>query len=468
MSNSATPQLKPQIGLTSAIILIISSIIGSGIYKKVVPMSVELGTPDGVMIAWALGGIISLFGALSNAEIAGMMAETGGEYAYFRNIFGRFFAFLFGWASFSVIKSASIASLAYVFSQSFNSLIPLPTTAESLAQINLWGVVYPFENLSVKLLAITLVVALTSLNVRGMKLGEAISKYLTLSVLLGIAVIVLLGWFGGKGDWSNLSTAATGHQTFNGSQLFGAYFAALLAAFWAYEGWNTIGFIGGEIKNPNRNLPIALGVGTLAVMAIYLIANVTYLYVLPIDNVIDLSKTANTIAAVEVVKFILGPSGAIFVSILILFTTLGCTHTTILLTSRTYFAMAKQGIFFKKAANINPTHGSPDGSLWIQCIWTCALVLSGSFDQLTDMLIFAAFVFYGATTLGVFILRRRMPEAHRPYRVLGYPIVPALFLIFCVALIVVTFYNRPREAMMGTVLMATGIPFYLFWSRNKN
>lgn len=467
---SKTPhQLTAQISLSSAIILIISSIIGSGIYKKVVPMSVELQSPSGVMLTWVLGGLLSLCGALSNAEIAGMMAATGGEYAYFRKIYGRFFAFLFGWTTFAVVKTASIASIAYVFSQSFNNLIPLPVFPEALESFSLWGVFKPFENGSVKLLTITLIVALTALNVRGTKLGESISKLLTYSILLGIGAVVLLGWFSGVGNVQNLTTPSSTHQDWSLSDgaLYSAYFAALLSAFWAYEGWNTIGIIGGEIVNPKRNVPIALGVGTLAVMGIYLLANVTYLYVLPMDQIVALSKVPNAIAAVEVVRFIASDTGANLVSVLILITTLGCTHTTILLVSRSHYAMAQEGLFFKQAARIHTRFGTPNGSLWIQCLWTCALVLSGSFDQLTDMLIFAAFVFYGATTLGVFVLRRKSPELPRPYRVWGYPIIPGIFLIFCVVLVAITFYTRPREAIIGSVLMATGLPFYWYWTKTK-
>lgn len=466
-SPNSTHKLSAQIGLPSAIILIISSIIGSGIYKKVVPMSVEVLSPSGVMLVWVLGGLLSLCGALSNAEIAGMMAATGGEYAYFRRIYGRFFAFLFGWGTFSVIKTASIASIAYVFSQSFNNLFQLPPLPLPIEEFVLFGGYKPFENGSVKLLTMGLVIALTALNARGTKLGESVSKLLTYGILLGIGAVVLLGWFSGVGKLENLTTPASSYKplSLTDVSLYSAYFAALLSAFWGYEGWNTIGVIGGEIVNPKRNVPIALGVGTLAVMLIYLLANVTYLYVLPIDQIIALSKIPNAIAAVEVVRFIASDTGANLVSFLILLTTLGCTHTTILLVSRSHYAMAQEGLFFASAAKIHPRFGTPSNSLWIQCFWTCALVLSGSFDQLTDMLIFAAFVFYGATTLGVFILRRRSPELPRPYRVWGYPIIPGIFLIFCVALVIITFYTRPREAMLGTILMATGLPFYWYWTR---
>jgi APA family basic amino acid/polyamine antiporter len=242
-------------------------------------------------------------------------------------------------------------------------------------------------------------------------------------------------------------------------------FAALLAAFWAYEGWNTVGFIGGEIKNPNRNLPLALFFGMLAIIGVYVLVNFTYLYVLPIDRFVEIDKTQNEIAAVAVVRHFAGEIGAIIISIVILITTLGCTNSTILMPPRVYNAMAQDGLFFKKAADIHPKYNTPNNAIWIQGVWACLLVLSGSFDQLTDMLIFAAFFFYGATAFGVFIMRRREPDAERPYRVWGYPVVPALFVIFCAALIVITCIEKPREAGIGVVLMLTGVPFYLYWNK---
>jgi APA family basic amino acid/polyamine antiporter len=198
------------------------------------------------------------------------------------------------------------------------------------------------------------------------------------------------------------------------------------------------------------------------------IVNFTYLYVLPIDQLVDVHQAKNQIAAVEVVRHFAGGTGATLISIIILITTLGCTNATILMPPRVYYAMAKDGLFFRRAQEIHPTYHTPNPALWMQGIWACLLVLSGSFDQLTDMLIFAAFFFYGATALGVFIMRRREPNTERPYKVWGYPVVPALFVLFCAALIVITCKTHPREAGLGVVLMLTGVPFYFWWERRKN
>ncbi|MCC7466252.1 MAG: amino acid permease [Saprospiraceae bacterium] len=461
-------QLVRSVTLAGATILVVSSVIGSGVYKKVAPMSAELLSPDLVLWAWALAGIISLCGALSNAEIAGMMADSGGEYVYFRKIYGKFMAFMWGWSTFAVIKTAAVAGIAYVFSQSFNAIFPLPHLPESIESFE-FLVFKPFENAGVKTLTITLILALTWLNSRGLKNGEFLSTWATRLVIVGLAGVVISGLLFGGGSMQNFQTPSLQFvdRSWTDMSFIKAMFTALLAAFWGYEGWNTLGFIGGEIKNPNRNLPLALFSGMLIIMGAYLLVNFTYLYVLPIDQIVDVYRSQNEIAAVAVVRHFAGDIGATLISITILITTLGCTNATILMPPRVYYAMAKDRLFFSRAKEIHPDYNTPNPALWMQGLWACLLVLSGSFDQITDMLIFAAFFFYGATAFGVFILRKREPNAERPYKVWGYPVVPALFVLFCAALIVITCFTHPREAGLGVVLMLTGVPFYWYWNRAR-
>ena len=461
-------QLVRSLSLGAATILVVSSVIGSGVYKKVAPMSAELLSPSLVLWAWVLGGVISLCGALSNAEIAGMMAGSGGEYVYFRRIYGRFMAFLWGWSTFAVIKTAAVSSIAYVFAQSFNSIVPLPHLPESVENIQ-FLVFKPFENAGVKGLTIALILVLTFLNTRGLKGGAALSTWITRLVIAGLGLIVLSGLLFGGGSFANIQTPSVHYvaRDWTDFGLVKAMFAALLAAFWAYEGWNTVGFLGGEIKDPHRNLPLALFAGMMIIIGAYVVVNFTYLYVLPVDRIIDAHQSQNQIAAVAVVRHFAGDTGAVLISVIILVTTLGCTNATILMPPRVYNAMAKDGLFFRRAADIHPAYHTPNPALWMQGIWACLLVLSGSFDQLTDMLIFAAFFFYGATAFGVFVMRRREPGAERPYKVWGYPVVPALFVLFCAALIVITCINHPREAGIGTALMLTGVPMYFYWNGEK-
>lgn len=344
----------------------------------------------------------------------------------------------------------------------------MPHLPESIENIH-FLIFKPFENAGVKALTIALILSLTFLNTRGLKNAAALSTGITWLVIAGLLGIVVSGLlFGGGGSLANFQTPAINYVPREWSQFsfIKAMFTALLAAFWAYEGWNTVGLSAGRSK-PNRNLPLALFAGMMIIIGAYAIVNFTYLYVLPIDQIVNAHQVQNEIAAVAVVRHFAGGFGATLISIIILITTLGCTNATILMPPRVYYAMAKDRLFFPRAAEIHPKYNTPNPALWMQGVWASLLVLSGSFDQLTDMLIFAAFFFYGATAFGVFVLRKRDPDAERPYRVWGYPVVPALFVLFCATLIVVTCFTHPREAGLGVVLMLTGVPLYFWWNRNE-
>jgi basic amino acid/polyamine antiporter, APA family len=460
---SLPTQLNRTLGLRLAIVMVFGNIIGSGIYKKVAPMAAELHSPGWILLCWVLGGVITMFGALSNAEIASMLADTGGEYAYYKKIYGKFFSFLYGWSNFAAIKTAAIASISYVFAQSLNSIVHFPEILTSWSQINIGGIFYPFQGFTVKLIAILLIIFLTWVNSKGLRLGANLSTVLLLLVLAGISCIII---FGASSPQADISSAFSMTTTTTESVTMSAVFTAMLAAFWAYEGWNSVGFLGGEIKNPHRNVPLSIGLGLLIIIILYVLTNITYLSLISTESFEQINAAGNTIAAVESVKVFWGTGGVVFISFLILLSTFGCTHATILSNARTSFAMAKEGLFFPKMAKVNKAK-VPGNALWYQGVWACLLVLSGTFDQLTDMLIFAAFIYYGATTLGVFILRRKMPNAPRPYKVLGYPIVPGIFIIFCVVLIINTIITRPREAGIGLTLILLGIPFYYWFSRKS-
>jgi len=242
----------------------------------------------------------------------------------------------------------------------------------------------------------------------------------------------------------------------------------MLAAFWAYQGWVSVGFIGGEVKNPNQTLPKGIVFGVFIVIAIYLLVNITYLSLLSIPQLESIHAAGNQIAAVEAVRSFWGTGGVLFISLLILLTTLGCTNASILTGARPYYAMSRDGLFFPSIGKLNKSNVPANSLLW-QGVWASVLVMSGTFDQLTDMIVFAVFIFYAATSLGVFILRRKMPDAHRPYKVWGYPFVPALFIVFCIFLFFNTIITCPREAAIGVALILSGIPVYLFlqWKYSK-
>lgn len=463
MSSTAHTSLIRSLGLGYVIIFILANILGSGIYKKVAPMADQLNSSGWVLVAWVLGGVVTLFGALSNAEIAGMLADTGGEYAYFKKIYNRFLSFMFGWANFSVIQTAAIASIAYVFSQSFLAIVDLPQVLPELADISIGGVFYPFADLTTKLVAIGLIIILSAINTRSIKSGANLSKAILWLVSIGLAGIVIFGLSSAEADLAQSFDFSTSQEQ---PITISLMFTAMLAAFWAYQGWSSIGFIGGEVKDANKNLPKGIAIGVGLIIIIYLLVNVTYMSVLSIDELKAVNASGTQVAAIEVIRKIFGSNGLLFISILIVITTLGCTHATIYGSARTYYAMAREKLFFASMAKLNGSH-VPANVIFVQAVWACLLVLSGSFDQLTDMVIFAMFIFYGATAVGVYILRKKMPDAHRPYKVWGYPFIPAIFILFCIGLLINTFVTQPREAIMGLGLILSGIPLYLWFSRKS-
>jgi APA family basic amino acid/polyamine antiporter len=459
--------LLTRLGMFTALMIVISSMIGSGVFKKIAPMSTELGSPGLVLLCWLIPGIITLFGAATNAEIAGLIAEPGGQYVYFKKMYGKAFAFLYGWSCFSVIQSASIASIAYVFAESVNAVIPLPHLSEHIEKISVFGIFMPFEGFGVKALTIFTLMFLTAANYFGVIFGGSITNIFTVLKVIGIFAIIILGLTISGGSINNATPLLEQSGFRYGSQmgLFGAMFAAMLGAFWAYDGWNNIGYLGGEIKDPKKIIPRSLYFGVVIVILIYLTVNFAYQYVMPVNEIVNIAKTPHSIIAIEVMRKFLGTFGALFISILIMVSTFGTTNGTILASSRIYFAMAKDKLFFLNAGNHHSKYRTPHVSLLIQCVWASMLVLSGSFDQLTDMLLFAAFIFYGMGAFGVFVLRRKMKDEPRPYKVFWYPVVPAIFVLFSFVLVVVTIIQNPRDASIGLALILIGIPFYLYWNR---
>ncbi|MCB0724652.1 MAG: amino acid permease [Ignavibacteriae bacterium] len=459
--------LLRKLGLWTAFLVVMSSMIGSGIFKKTAPMAVELDSGGILLICWLIAGFITLMGAATNAEIAGLIAEPGGQYVYFKEMYGRPFAFIYGWSCFSVIQSASIASIGYVFAESVNAIIHLPTLSDSLSGFTIFGLFQPFDNFGVKGLTILTIIFLTTANYLGVVFGGYINNTFTILKVTGILVIIVLGLAISGGSTENIAPILENPNAQYGTSLglFGAMFAAMLGAFWAYDGWNNIGYLGGEVKNAKRNIPIALFGGVSAVIIIYMLTNFVFLYVMPVDEIVQIAGVKNSIIGVEVMRKFLGNGGAFFISVLIMISTFGTTNGTILASSRVYFAMARDKLFFKSAAYTHPKFRTPYVSLLIQGVWACLLVLSGTFDQLTDMLIFASFIFYGAGAFGVFVLRKKMKDAHRPYKVWGYPWIPAIFVLFCITLVAVTIIQNPRDAGIGLLLVLLGIPFYIFWRK---
>lgn len=450
--------------------IVISAMVGSGIFKKIAPMSAELHSSWLILAAWLIAGLITLFASASNAEVAALIAEPGGQYVYFKKMYGDAFAFLYGWSCFAVIQSASIASIAYVFSESLNSVIPLPHFSPDIESISLFNIFYPFQSFGIKGVTIFIIIFLTAANYFGVIIGGSLSNFFTVLKLFGIFLIIIFIFLWSSGSLSNLFiTADTLPKSYSSPLgITGAFFAAMLAAFWAYDGWNNIGYLGGEIKNAKRNIPLSLYLGVIITILIYLIINIAFLYVFPIPEMIKVFNTPDSIAAIEVLRSFMGNAGVMLISILIMISTFATTNGTVLASSRLYFAMSKDELFFRYASTCHKKYKTPSSSLIIQGIWSCLLVLSGTFDQLTDMLMFSNFIFYGAGVLGVFVLRKKMKDEIRRFRVFGYPYIPAIALIFFAAIFIITIIQRPRDAGIGSALMLIGLPFYFVWKRKKD
>ena len=454
-------------GLKMAIIIVMSAIIGSGVFKKVAPMAEVLHKPWLVILAWVLSGVIILFGVFSIAELGTMFPRSGGPFAWLEEVYGKLVSFLYGWSCFTVIQTAAISSVAFVFAGALASFVPLPHLPAQMEAISIMGLT-PFSNFGGKLVASLLIIVLTIVNIRGTKKGGHVSLVFTFLITLAILIIVCLAFGSSIGSMGTLERVSQlmPPEGFSLLTFITAMFIAMRHAFWGYEGWVALGFIGEELHAPKKNLPRAMIIGIVMIILLYALLNTAYLYVMPIDEMLAaVNVNENTIAAVVVVDKLVGSIGVYIVSGMILISTFGCTNATILLSSRIYYAMAGNGLFFKSVAKCHPTRNTPANSLIYQCVWGVILVFSGSFDMLTDLLIIAAFVFYGLIVLGVVILRIRKPEIPRPYKTWGYPIVPWIFLVFCGTLLVVSLIESPVKSLIGFCLIFSGLPFYYYWTK---
>lgn len=456
-------------GLRMAIILVMSSIIGSGVFKKVTPMSEGLQSPTLVVLAWILAGVIVLFGVWSVAELASMFPHSGGPISWLEKIYGKFFSFLYGWSSFTVIQTAAIASVAYVFAGAMDSFIALPHLSQEWESFNILGIHF-FENIGAKLITCLLIIALTLVNMRGAKHGGLISSIFTFTIVLCLAFIIAAALGSEKGSIETFATKGSDYPA-EGFSLFAFISVMVIAmrnAFWGYEGWITLGFIGEEVKNPQKNLPRALTIGIILISVFYFLINFAYLYILPIDEIVaGAANNPNYIGAVAVIDKIFGNNGVYVVSGMILISTFGCTNATILVSARVHYAMSKKGLFFKGVDKVHNKNKTPHKALIYQGVWACVLTMSGSFDLLSDLVVFAAFVFYGLIVFGVIIMRKKRADIPRAYKTPGYPVIPIIFILFCILLLVISLIEAPTHSLVGLILIFSGLPFYFYWKKKE-
>ena len=463
-SKVSNGQLIRGLGLTAAIAVNVANIIGTGVFLKARVMTCNVGTPGVALTVWLVAGLLSLAGALTYAELLAMFPRAAGEYVVMRDAYGRPWGFIYGWTQFAIARSASAAALAVGFAIFLNDLLggSLKHVYFSLHLPGGYGV--PFGRL--QLIALGAIAVTVLINCAAVSFSGNVATVLTSIKVLLLIGVGLGAFFYSNGDWSHLSQANVGGACEGVSITAGGtagFAAAMLGALWAYDGWNNITFLAGEVKQPERNLPLGLIISMFLVIGLYLLVNVSYYHVLTPTQIANVAASSST--AAEVVRRLLGAIGVTLIFAAMMTSSFGALHASILATARVPYAMARDRLFFEGLAKVSPRTRVPIRSLVVLGIWSGVLALSGSYDTLTDSAIFALTLFYAFVAASVFIFRRRMPDTPRPYRTWGYPVVPIVFLVVTAWLILTTIWNTPKQSAIGLGLILIGLPVYLIWSK---
>lgn len=458
---SATRELARALSLRDAIALVLS-VIGTGIFLKTAPMAQLVGSPSNVLLAWLAAGLLSLAGALTYAELGAMMPEAGGDYVFLREAYGNLLAFLFGWTNLVLISTGGVAAVSTALASFLSSFVPLDAVWAT-RDFHLLGQVVHWRLGIQQLLAVAVILLFSAINSRGVAVGARVQWMATVAKLGGIAIIVFGAFLLSRsGSWDHLRAPVTAGIASGGITAFGA---AMLAALWAYQGWSNVSMVAGEIEKPERNVPRALIYGMLLVILVYLVTNVAYFYALPFSEILTSNSTAYRdalpVAAKAAQTFF--SYGAQLVSIAFIICVIGALNGIILMNARVPFAMARDGLFFRRLGELSPSTRVPVAAIWTQAIWASVLALSGTFDQITTSVMFALWIFFALVGSSLFVLRRKLPAAPRRYRTPGYPVVPALFVLVAVWLVINSVKAYPVESAVGLLLIALGLPFYLFF-----
>jgi len=467
------------INLTAAIALVVGSMIGSGIFIVSADISRQVGAPGLLLAVWALTGVVTIMGALTQGELAAMYPKAGGQYVYLREGLSPLWGFLYGWTLFMVIQTGTIAAVAVAFSRFLGVLLPAvsPDVFLSLGHVPAPGDVLftllgrppatpSFIDVGVswqRVVGIGTVLLLTWINVQGVRTGAWIQTVLTSVKVVALGGLILLGITIGR-------QAAVAPQNLGGFwgatpfslTLLTVIGAAMVGSLFSSDAWNNVTFAAAEVQNPKRNLPLALFTGTLVVGLLYVLANVAYLNVLPLDQIRNAPQDRVGTAAAQV---IFGDAGRTIMAIAIMISTFGCNNGLILSGARVYWAMARDGLFFRSVGALDSTHHTPKVALWVQALWTSLLALSGTYSQLLDYVIFAAVLFYFLTVIALFRLRQIKPQAERPYRVVGYPWMPAVYCALTGLIMVNLLVKKPLYTWPGLIIVMIGIPVYFVWKR---
>jgi len=428
-------RLPRHLGLWSAVAVLVGSTIGSGIFRVPASVADRLQDPGPVLLAWVLGGLIALFGALTIAELAGALPRSGGVFAYILEAFGPLPAFLFGWSELAVIRASALGAIATIF-------------AEYL------GYFFPLTALQVRLLAAAAVVVVGVLNYMSVSRASVIMNLVTIAKYGALAALGLLAFTAGQGSWGHFSPAWSGDLNLS---LMGT---ALIAIMWTYDGWADLSFMGGEVKNPGRTLPMALILGTFGILLIYLLLNLAYIYLVPLPEMAKSPLIAAT--AAERIPFLGRFAGAI-ISLVVMVSCFGTLHGSMMTGPRIFFAMADRGLFFQSIARVSPKYQSPSVAIWLATLLGVVYVLLNDFQQLADKFILGIWPFYALAVAAVFVLRRTRPDLPRPYRTWGYPVVPVLFLLASVGMMANALWTDPINTGITFGIILAGLPVYFAW-----
>jgi basic amino acid/polyamine antiporter, APA family len=452
--SESQPSLIRGLSLLDSVLLLVSGIIGSSIFLTAKDIAAPLPNPLLFMGVWVAGGLISLFGCIAFAELGSMFPDCGGQYVYLREAYGDLVAFLYGWMLFSVANGGTIAALCVAAAAYAGHVFPLISQGHAL--LSLAGITLTRAHL----LGLLLIAVLTYVNVVGLRWGALLQNLSTWTKFSAMAAFVLLGLALGKGDWSHFRPQGGLTMGLSPGPLISGLGIGLIAVFWAYDGWVYITWVAGEVKDPRRNVPRAMLLGILAVGAIYLAMNLTYVYAMPLTEIARHETIAHTAAAV-----LFSPGAAAWLSLTIAISCFSAAATCTLSGARVYLAMAQDGVFFQRMAQIHPRWRTPAFSLIGQGVWSSLLTISGRYDQLYTYVIYGMVLSYTLTVIGLFLLRWKHPGILRPYRCAGYPVLPAIYVLVSAAWTLNTIITRPKEALAGTIIVLMGVPGYLYWKR---
>jgi APA family basic amino acid/polyamine antiporter len=461
MEENNHEHFKRELGLLDGTMLVVGSMIGSGIFIVSSDIAKEVGSAGWLTLIWLVSGLITIIAAVSYGELSAMFPKAGGQYVYLKEAYSKLIAFLYGWSFFAVIQTGTIAAVGVAFSKFAAYLY------EPLSDENILFTLGSFELNTAQIVSICIIILLTYINSRGVKNGKILQTVLTIVKILSLVGLIVFGLtLGAKAsvwdaNWSNAwetskYTEGQGWLPISGTALIAGISAAMVGSLFSSDAWNGVTFIAGEIKNPKRNVGFSLFLGTFIVTIIYVLTNLMYLAVIPL-NEIALAKSQRV--AVVASQYIFGDSGAIIIAIMIMISTFACNNGLIMAGARVYYTMANDGLFFKKAAVLNKS-SVPAWALWAQCIWASALCLTGKYGALLDFVMIIVLIFYILTIYGIFILRKKMPDAERPYKAFGYPFLPMLYIIIATAICISLLFTKLSTCGWGVLIMLAGIPVY--------